>query len=174
MTSAPPPIHYQHDDDVADWINRFKAVAAKPETLTAPAPQTASPWFNRLFGCFEPIDTCTIATQPDYMLLSLRHLRENAPPLEERPLDEGILSHQPILPRLDGRLLLRSPLGPADPPASRDPRKVQPHRRLRDGLSSRVVLIQQDKEAGYHVLGNMEMVNTQPPAKKTESMSYPA
>ena len=34
--------------------------------------------------------------------------------------------------------------------------------------------IQQDKEAGYHVLANTEMVNTQPPARKTESMSYPA
>lgn len=45
-------------NEVHEWVGRFKEVVAKPEIVTAKAPATAAPWHTGLFDCFNPIDTC--------------------------------------------------------------------------------------------------------------------
>jgi len=48
-------------DDVGDWVNRFKAVAADHTKVTAPASPQASTWHNRMLGFYEPVDTGTFS-----------------------------------------------------------------------------------------------------------------
>jgi hypothetical protein len=55
--SQPPAVQ---TDDATEWINRVKEVVAKPDILSAPPPAGASPWHEDFFGCFDPIDTCTV------------------------------------------------------------------------------------------------------------------
>lgn len=57
MAAAPPT---SQPDDVNDWINRVKDVAAKPAILTDPRPAGAAPWKTDFFGCFDPVDTCQL------------------------------------------------------------------------------------------------------------------
>jgi hypothetical protein len=49
-----------HPDDATEWINRVKEVVAKPDILKAPPPPGAAPFHEPFFGCFDPIDTCTV------------------------------------------------------------------------------------------------------------------
>lgn len=56
--SAPTPVPGPQNDDLTHWIDRFKAVAADPHSAMAPSPPKASPWHNRFFQFFDPIDTC--------------------------------------------------------------------------------------------------------------------
>jgi len=57
MAAAPPPQH--QNDDVTDWLDRVKGAVATPAVITAPKP-SASAWHTSFFGCFEPIDTCLV------------------------------------------------------------------------------------------------------------------
>lgn len=45
--------------DVQDWVKRFNDGLADTKTITAPAGHDAIPWHESLFGCLNPIDTCT-------------------------------------------------------------------------------------------------------------------
>jgi hypothetical protein len=47
-------------NDVNDWVNRFNAALADTTSVTAPSGPDARPWAEAFFGCFSPIDTCTL------------------------------------------------------------------------------------------------------------------
>ncbi len=51
-------------DDIAEWIDRVKAVIDKPETVTAPAPANARSWHSGFWEFFDPIDTCASQNFP--------------------------------------------------------------------------------------------------------------
>lgn len=55
---APPPA--VHTDDASEWIGRVKEVVSKPAILSDPRPAGASPWKTDFFGCFDPVDTCSL------------------------------------------------------------------------------------------------------------------
>jgi hypothetical protein len=57
MASQAPAVH---TDDVSDWTNRVKEVVNKPAILSDPRPAGAAPWKTDFFGCFDPIDTCSL------------------------------------------------------------------------------------------------------------------
>lgn len=111
-TFAPPPAQTTTaaaappTDDISDWINRVKAFIAKPETVTAPAPAGASAWHERFIEFFDPIDTCLSLHLVSrllltiyrlyYMVLPLRHLRQDSSSSSQRCQLEGLLSSQPF------------------------------------------------------------------------------
>ncbi|KAH8805789.1 PLAC8 family-domain-containing protein [Xylogone sp. PMI_703] len=53
--NAPRPA----DDDIGDWINRVKAFVNQPSTVTAAKPGRNA-WSTSFFGCLTPVDTCCI------------------------------------------------------------------------------------------------------------------
>jgi len=57
-SSAPQAVH---TDDVGDWLNRVKEVVSKPAILSDPRPAGATPWKSDFFGCFDPVDTCSLS-----------------------------------------------------------------------------------------------------------------
>jgi hypothetical protein len=59
--TAPPAQQQMVDQkDVNDWIARFNGALADTKTVTGPAEMDARPWSESFFGCFSPIDTCTL------------------------------------------------------------------------------------------------------------------
>jgi hypothetical protein len=51
------------DRDVQHWKQKLSDLLAKPsEHLESKSPETAREFHNGLFGCFMPIDTCTLAS----------------------------------------------------------------------------------------------------------------
>jgi hypothetical protein len=46
-------------NDVQDWMNLINDLV-KSGDIAKPAPADARPWHNQIFGCFNPIDKCTL------------------------------------------------------------------------------------------------------------------
>jgi hypothetical protein len=51
--------------DMQDWMERFNGALAKSgDHLNEKSPEDSREWHNAFFGCFDPIDLCTFASQP--------------------------------------------------------------------------------------------------------------
>jgi len=172
--AAAPQTTAHGDDDAADWINRIKAVAAKPEILTAPPPQGAVPWHNRMVEFFDPVDTCLVTWCCPCVTFGKTHhrLRKDANMVGYSPVNTSCLGWW--VAACFGFHWL--------------PQILQRHEiRTRNNLDGEIVtdclrawccsccdLVQQDKEAAYHALAQSEMVVNQQPTKQADNMAYPA
>lgn len=70
-----------NNDDIADWTARLNDVLARPgEHVNSKSPAGAQSWYNAIWGCFNPIDTCLMSWCCSCVVFGRTHhrLRKNA------------------------------------------------------------------------------------------------
>jgi len=158
-----------------EWIGRVRDFVNKPNVVTDKAPEQHQEWHFRMFGCFSPIDTCFITwCCPCITFGKTHHRLRGDPNLTNYSMVNGscliwLASAFVGLPcflnclqrhEIRSRFSLTGD-GVADC--------------LRGWCCHCCDLIQQDKEAEYHLLNgspDTNVINEQP-EKQAETMAYP-
>jgi len=161
QTYAPPPQATTGQaapvDDISDWINRVKAVIEKPETVTAPAPASAVPWHERFVAFFDPVELCCVTWCCPCVTFGKTHhrLRKDPSLKDYSAVNPSCLAFW-VSTMFCGHLCLQT--------LQRHDVRTKYHLQgdcamdlLRACCCPCCDLIQQEKEAAYHALSNVEM-----------------
>jgi len=160
------------NNDVNHWVGRLKGAVANPNELTQPTGPDHSAWHEGFFDCCTPVDTCLLTCCCPCITFGKTHHRLNK--------DAALKGYSPVNVSCLGWWVSACFGVPCIP------QMLQRHDiRSRYHLQGEGVmdclkawccaccdLVQQDKEATYHLLNNTPMVTSQP--EKAGGMSYGA
>ncbi|RFU25880.1 hypothetical protein B7463_g10459, partial [Scytalidium lignicola] len=162
--NAPRPA----DDDIGDWINRMKGFVNEPATVTARSGGGA--WYTSFFGCLTPIDTCFITCCCPCVTFGKTHHRLRK--------DPNLVGYSPINASCIGWFASNYfCLGWLPMVLQRHDIKERfnldgdfPVDCLKACCCGCCDLIQQDKEAAYHLANTTLPLNQQPGLKQDMQM----